>query len=57
MCYVLKAIDIPTATYSVVTLPIKPWDDVPTQVLQNDKPICELFVPQPKCSVTLTYET
>ena len=32
-------------TYSVVTLSIKPKDDISMQVLQNDKLIHELYVP------------
>ena len=45
MCYILLAIDIPVETNSVVILTIKPCDLISSQVLKDDKPICELFVP------------
>ena len=51
MCYILLAIDIPIATYSVLKPEVYAWMELSPkmiflcQVLQNDKPVCELFVP------------
>ena len=40
----MLAIDVPIATFSVVTLPTKPQNDICMQVLQYYKPPPELFV-------------